>query len=268
MAYPAPKRTSIPALSSNYTKGRIKPIRVLVIHDGETGEGSTPAEGMGRWFQDPRANGSAHAGFDTDSICTYIADGDTAWAARGTNADGLHGELAGRAGQTASQWKDADSLRILENGAIWFAEKAIKHGIPVRYLTDGQVRDGKSKGITTHRQITRALATGTHTDPGPNFPADYFLSRIKAHVTRLTAPATTPTPKPPAARKVPIMHTLVQVKGQDAVWLSDLVHRRWVQTPAELLKVQNLLKARGVDATVREVSSLTTYGVAVGKVPA
>jgi len=262
LLYPLPKRTRIPAASNVYTRGRAKAIRLLVIHDGETGEGSTPAEGMGNYFASGNAGGSAHAGFDTDSICTYINDGDTAWGAPGANADGLHGELAGRANQTSSQWKDGDSLRIMENGAIWFAEKSIKHGIPARYLTDAQVADGRSKGITSHRQITRALKRGTHTDPGPNFPFDYFLSRVKFHINRLTAPTTptkTPATAPPAPKptttEAPTMF-LVQQYGLDPVYKSDGFRRVHV-TPEQ----KAALESAGVKLTVvKTAKALAAFG--------
>jgi len=230
LLYPLPKRTSIPAHSGNYSRGRSKAIRLLVIHDGETGEGATAAEGMGNWFANPAASGSAHAGFDTDSICTYIPDADKAWAAPGANDDGLHGELAGRAGQTVSQWKDADSLRILENGAIWFAEKSIAHDIPVRYLTDAQLKDGKSRGITTHRQCSRVLG-GTHTDPGPNFPLAYFLGRIRFHVARLTAPAPLPAPKPATTQEDADMAITVKNPATGAQWpIEDALWSMWTYT--------------------------------------
>lgn len=264
LLYPLPKRTTIRAASNVVTKGRAKPIRLLVIHDGETNEGSTPAEGMGAWFASGKAGGSAHAGFDTDSICTYVDDGDTAWGAPGANSDGLHGELAGRASQTVSQWKDSDSLRIIENGAIWFAEKSLKHGIPARYLTDAQVADGRTEGITSHRQITRALRRGTHTDPGPNFPFDYFLSRVKFHLARLTTPAApekAPTPIPkPIAQEAPTMF-LVQLQNTDPVYKSDGFRRIHVdQTQRDALlsagvKLTVVKTAKALDAFGPEVKA-------------
>ena len=279
LLFPLPKRTTIRAFGpktatrdGNYYRGRAAPgIRLLVIHDGETGEGSTPAEGMGSWFANPASNASAHSGSDTDSICRYVDDDDTAFCAPGANADGWHHELAGRASQTTSQWKDNDSLRILENGAIAFAEACIEHDVPARYLTDAQVADGRTKGITSHRQCTRAFKRGTHTDPGPNFPADYFLGRIRVHIARLTGKAPAPTapqsnPTTPRAQEA-LMHTLVQLQGSDPVWLSDLITRRHIATPAELRTVQASLKARGLPTAVTIVTTLAPYGVVVGPVP-
>lgn len=167
-------RTSIPADPSNYYPTRNRPIRVICIHTGETTEGPTAAEGMGTWFANPAANASTTAGADPDSICTYLPDTATPWAAPGINADGIHIELAGRAGQTTGQWDDAPSRLILANAAIWVREKATQHRIPVRWLTDAQLRAGE-RGLTTHAQASRVYG-GTHWDPGPNFPAAAFLN--------------------------------------------------------------------------------------------
>ena len=196
------KRTSVPAHKGNYHAGRTGGIRVIVIHTGETGEGSTAAEGMGNWFADARARASAHKGADTDSICTYLPDTATAWAAPGANADGLQLELAGRAGQTSGQWADDASAAILANGATVVREWCAKHGIPARWLTDAQLRDGRTKGLATHAQVSRVFKRSDHWDPGPNFPAGRFLALVTGKATTPAAkPATASKPKP--ASKAP-----------------------------------------------------------------
>lgn len=184
------KRTSFPARTSNYHRGRLGGIRVIVVHTGETGEGSTAAEGMGSWFADQRARASAHKGADPDSICTYVRDADTAWAAPGANADGLQLELAGRAGQTSGEWDDAASRAILANGATVVREWCTQHAIPARWLTDAQLRDGVTRGLATHAQVSRVFKLSNHWDPGTNFPAARFL----ALVTGAPAP-TVPLPE-------------------------------------------------------------------------
>ena len=135
------RQTAVKAHSSNYHPTRLGGIRLVVIHSGETGEGSTAAEGMGSWFANPAANASAHRGADTDSVCTYLPDSATAWAAPGANHDGLHLELAGRAGQTSGQWADDASTKILANGATVVRAWCDRYGIPARWLTDAQLRD-------------------------------------------------------------------------------------------------------------------------------
>ena len=74
-------------------------------------------------------------------------------------------------------------------------------------------------------------------------------------------------PDTPTTTKEPIMHTLVQLKNTDPVWISDLITRRWVQTATELTVVQKSLKKAGVPTTVTVVTTLAPYGVPVGPLP-
>jgi len=179
--------------SPNKHDGRLSPIRLVVIHTGETPEGNTAAEGMGEWFSRLSTKASAHKGVDPDSVCRYVADEDTAWAAPGANADGLQIELAGRAGQTTGDWTDITSQRILENAAAEVALWCRRFDIPARWLTDAQLADGHTKGLTTHAQVTRVFKRSDHTDPGRNFPATRFLSRVQQLAK--VAPPRTPTVK-------------------------------------------------------------------------
>jgi hypothetical protein len=192
-------RTHIPAHYTNFHQGRLAAeVMYIVIHDGETDEGATAAEGMGHWFATPNVGGSANAGADTDSVCTYVDDDDTPFGAPGVNAKGWHLELAGRAGQTVSQWADAASKAILVNGATAAAEKAKKFAIPPVWLTDGQLLAGNVKGFITHRQATRVLGpVGGHTDPGPNFPDSTFINLVK-HYLGLDVPQ--PVVAPPVTK--------------------------------------------------------------------
>lgn len=183
VTFAKPKRTTIWAHPSNYTRGRIKRIRCIVWHDMEASEGNGTAEVIGSLFARKGFGGSTHVGTDPDSICRYLPDTDTPWGAQGVNADGLHIEQAGYANQTAAQWTDDASLRIIENSSIIAAEWSEQYGIPARWLTDAQIRDGVSRGHLTHRDATRAFATyGGHTDPGPNFPRGYAMDRVAAHL--------------------------------------------------------------------------------------
>ena len=191
-------RTSVPAHPTNYYVGRVRPITYIVIHTGETDEGTTPAEGMGNWFAQEHPAGqrsSAHRGADTDSICTYVADGDTAFGAPNVNASGWHLEHAGRAGQTSAQWDDDASRLILANGALAAAEASQRLGVPARWLTDAELRAGNVKGFITHAQASRVLG-GTHWDPGPNFPATRYMTLVRSH---LGSPSAVQAPAPQEA---------------------------------------------------------------------
>lgn len=161
--------------TTNKHVGRLRPIRVIVIHTGETSEGPTAAEGMCSWAANPAAGGSFHIAVDTDSACRSVSDKDTAFGAPGVNADGLHLELAGRAGQTTGEWADAASTAILARGAGVVADWSATYSIPMRWLSDAELADGVSKGMATHAQASRVFG-GDHWDPGPAFPAEKFLN--------------------------------------------------------------------------------------------
>lgn len=74
-------------------------------------------------------------------------------------------------------------------------------------------------------------------------------------------------PNTPTTAKEAIMHTLVQLKNTDPVWISDLISRRWVRSTKELTAVQKSLKKAGVPTTVTVVTTLAPYGVPVGPLP-
>ncbi|WP_433382836.1 peptidoglycan recognition protein family protein [Streptosporangium sp. CA-115845] len=165
----------------HFHRGRIAPIRLLVVHDMEWPETVTAAEDCAKMFATMTRPASAHVNIDTDSIVRSVKDADTAFAAPGANADGLHAEFAGRARQTRAQWLDAYSRPMLELGAGVFATWSRLHKIPVRHLTRAQVKAGL-KGITDHATISAVYKRSDHSDPGPHFPWDVFLPMIKERV--------------------------------------------------------------------------------------
>lgn len=187
-------------LSPNKYAGRIKPIRVVVVHTMEVDENdANVAEAVGNAFANPARQASAHVGVDTDSECRYVPDADTAWAAPGANADGLQIELAGRAGQTSGDWQDAASQAILERAAQRVAQWCQAYDIPIRHLSVAELKAG-AKGIVGHYDVTLAYRQSSHTDPGASFPWDAFLARVAAIAGGSVVPASNPVaPAAPAA---------------------------------------------------------------------
>ena len=220
------KRTNIPAHPNNYYVGRqgVRP-RLIVVHSGETGEGDTAAEGMGSWFANPSSRASTHKGVDPDSVCTYLSDLNTPFGAAGANRDGLHLELAGRAGQTRGQWSDAASQLILANGAQVCAEWAVLWGIPPRWLTDAQLADGRSRGFTTHAQVSRVFKRGDHWDPGPNFPALAFMVRVVRAYDLITTPT---TPKEPEMKFTDPVPGMTDPDGSPVTVAEALIRGAWM----------------------------------------
>jgi hypothetical protein len=262
---PTPKRTSIPAHPTNFYVGRQKPVQFIVIHDGETDEGSTAAEGMASWFaRDHGAGGrsSAHESADTDSICRSVADANTAFGAPGVNANGWHLEHAGRAGQTASQWDDAASRLILANGAQAASEASVrlapltvdKKPIPARWLTDDELRraqsDARIKGFITHRQASRVLG-GTHTDPGPNFPADRYMALVRSHLTITATPSEEDTMAAADVEQIIDRINATESETQRRLQeLTDFTERAASQTHQRIAAVAKLVDPASITAAV------------------
>lgn len=173
-----------------YRPGRIKPIRLLVAHDPEYPVAPGFAKTLGDYFATIDRPASAHAGAGPDGVGRYVADGDTAFGAPNANADGLHQEIAGFSSFTRAQWLEpARGLPTLGNAADQFAEWCALHHIPPVLLTEAQVADGVTKGITDHRTITAAFNTvGGHTDPGPNFPWDVLIDMIQTRLGETDMP--------------------------------------------------------------------------------
>lgn len=169
-------------------------VRVIVIHSMEAPEKGQTAENVARFFQNTANPASAHLCIDNNSIVQCVFDNDVAFAAPGVNNDGIQLELAGFARQTREEWLDPYSVLVLENAANAAAQYSLKYDIPIRHLTDDELRVGE-KGIIGHVQASTVYKKSTHTDPGSGFPWDHFLARVTHHhAERLKkmAPATLP----------------------------------------------------------------------------
>lgn len=190
---PAPRSLSVIAPSEiafvqaqNYTKADRAgdSIKWVVLHSMEGSEASTKAETVARWFAGKNSRfaaprSSAHYACDCDSIVQMVRHEDVAWAAPGANRHGIHIEHAGKARQTTAQWRDAFSEPMLLISATLNADICLKHKLPIRFVDRHQLDLG-NKGITTHNEVTRSNLSdrGSHTDPGKNFPMDWYLGLV------------------------------------------------------------------------------------------
>lgn len=167
-----------------FTKSAAKrAVRLVVIHDMEAPEGALTAENVARWFQTEASEpASAHICVDNDSIVQCVLDNDVAHAAPGCNNDGIQIEIAGYARQTMREWLDDYSVQALNRAAHATAQYCLKYGIPVRQLSNAQLKAGE-KGIIGHRQASQVYRKSDHMDPGDNFPWEYFIAAVKAYHT-------------------------------------------------------------------------------------
>lgn len=171
--------TTTTMLSPNYTPGH-DPIDLLVIHTTESGEIANGAEANARYFSDSSVRASAHVVGDNDSTVRVVLEANTAWTAPGVNARSRNYELVGTAAQSPADWADAYSTNALDLAARQFAEWVTQYGIPIRHITPTEIIAG-IKGICGHVDVTNAYHKSTHTDPGPFFPWDKFLSLIRKY---------------------------------------------------------------------------------------
>jgi N-acetylmuramoyl-L-alanine amidase len=185
-------------LTTNRYSGRSEPVTLIGIHTMEAPESASTAEDVANYFKNPSVQASAHWCVDNNSRVRCVNDEDSAWTMPPTNNYSLNVEIAGYAAQTPAQWEDAYSKAALEIAALCCAEWVKKYGIPVRRLNATQIAE-KQKGFAGHVDVNAVFRASDHTDPGPNFPWDYFLGRVNAQLTAVgasPAPAPGPTGKP------------------------------------------------------------------------
>lgn len=158
-------------------------VRLIVIHTMEAAKKNNTAENVANYFKTTTNKVSAHLCIDNDSIVQCVYDNDVAYAAPGVNRDGIQLELAGFASQTKADWSDAYNTLLLEKAANAAAQYCLKYDIPRVHLTNTQLKNG-DKGIIGHYQASKVYPPNAgHTDPGENFPWDFFIERVEFHYT-------------------------------------------------------------------------------------
>lgn len=170
--------------AKNHGPQRTNAVRLIVIHTPEWPESSSGAEAVARYFHnmpDGRV-ASCTITVDSDSIVQCVKDSVVAYAAPGANHDGIQIELTGFANQTKAQWRDKFSLAALALAADATAQYCLKYGLPVVKLDTAAVKNGTSKGICGHDNVTEAFHKSDHMDPGPNFPWQRFMAYVAASV--------------------------------------------------------------------------------------
>jgi N-acetyl-anhydromuramyl-L-alanine amidase AmpD len=164
--------------AAHYHKGRIRPVRVIVVHAMQMPERPGTAEACAQMFHTTDRDASAHVCVDADSEVRCVQDEDTAWAAPGANADGLQIEHAGFSEQSRADWSDPYSSAMLRRSVVVTAAWCKRFGIPARQLSNAQLADGRSKGFVSHHQVSQVFRKSSHWDPGPGFPWRSYLALV------------------------------------------------------------------------------------------
>lgn len=180
--------------SPNHSSRAGSAVRLVVIH---TAEGSTSIQSLGNYFANPDNQVSSHTGIDDtpNTVAEYVNRTQKAWTSANANPYSIQTELCAFAEWSAAQW--ASHPTMLRNTALWIAEEAAQHDIPLVKLSATQAQDGRSKGVCGH--IDLGAAGGGHWDPGPNFP----WSDVMAMAGGAPEPAPGPTLPPGAAPAFP-----------------------------------------------------------------
>lgn len=181
-------------------KGERK-VDLIVLHSMEAAEKPDTAENVAAWFAGPNApRASAHYCVDEDSVVASVRERHIAWAAPGTNHNGVHIEHAGYARQTSAEWADDYSARMLDLSAQLAASISRRHGVPLKFIDAGGLLAAQ-RGVTTHAEVSLACKlaqdggmTGqpfyndrsnrprtNHYDPGPHFPIEHYLALARKY---------------------------------------------------------------------------------------
>lgn len=131
----------------------------------------------------PNAGVSPHTLSDPGET-VGVCDTDVVGYHVGPRANGIStgGEVTGRAAWTREQWLSGNANKALQRQAKALAEQAMSKGFgpgDYRWLSLGEVGDGRTQGFCYHYDVSRAIGGSDHWDPGTGYPADIQMSRIR-----------------------------------------------------------------------------------------
>lgn len=152
-------------------------IRLIVVHSTEGGTAASVA-----MFFHTTAQASTQLAVDDHECYRCVPDDVTPWGAPGVNTSGLHIEHCGFAKWTREEWLAHEKTlrRSAEHAARW----AHHYGIPLRWVGPLGLKL-RRRGFTRHMDASAAFTPGGHTDPGPGFPRDVYLSLVRQELARL-----------------------------------------------------------------------------------
>lgn len=156
-------------------------IDLLVIHAAEVRESMAAAEWLMKYCANNDRVASWHYAVDGDSITQSVVEADVAYHAPGANSNGIGVELAVPGMPSARQWADPYCQSMLTLASWLFAGLCARHKIEPFYVDASGLLE-KRRGITTHAQVSLAFKRSDHMDPGPDFPMEAFVAKIKSRL--------------------------------------------------------------------------------------
>lgn len=161
-------------------------IQAAFIHTTEN-DASTDALNIVNWQTNPQSDGFESGSYHTiaDRTKLVVCNTEDWWTysvANIGNQVGLHLAIVGRASWSRDKWLTEESEHGTLSRAAWqVAQWCKRHRLPVVYVPGLALRRG-DKGISTHDAARIAWGVTDHTDPGPNFPMDVFLTLVNGHI--------------------------------------------------------------------------------------
>jgi hypothetical protein len=145
----------VPANGANFSPGRSQAINLIVIHMTQGSYAGTV-----NWFQNPAAQVSAHyvVRSSDGEVTQMVRDGDTAYHVRSANPRALGIEHEGFVDDPS--WFTDAMYRSSAALTRWLADR---HGLPKT-----------RQFIVGHNEVPG----NDHTDPGPHWNWDYYLSLV------------------------------------------------------------------------------------------
>lgn len=177
----------IPFLQARYftIASQQRAIDLVVIHCAEVLPRSGGAEWLARYCANNDRVASWHYAVDDVLITQSVKEEDVAYHAPGANRSGIGIELATIGMPTGAHWADPYHQKMLALTEFLVAGICARRKIDPYFVDAAGIREGR-RGITTHAEVSLAhpdrAGKPPHMDPGPFFPMEAFLDRIKTRL--------------------------------------------------------------------------------------
>lgn len=159
----------------------------VVIHSTEGPMSDGNAVALAQWFARSKTAGgpgtSATGIFDPVSSVRMLPEQTIPYHC-GPEGNPLSNgdEHCGSVNLTREQWLSARGKAMLDASARVQAQRARYRGWSLadcRWLTLTEVARKTVRGFCTHNDVRLALGGTTHSDPGRNFPYDWYIGRVR-----------------------------------------------------------------------------------------
>jgi N-acetyl-anhydromuramyl-L-alanine amidase AmpD len=237
--------------TASHTSGRQSSVSRIVMHGTVSPCVRGGARSVARYFQSPKAGGSAHYTVDPGEVIRSYAEDVVCWHAP-PNRGSIGVELCDPQKGAASRWQDADHQAMLALAAQLVREIADRWDVPLVRLSPADLRAGK-RGITGHVDVAKAFGQTDHSDPGTGFPWGQFMTLLKGdnkpEPTWTEALVDELPQLRPGAKGVPVKRAYYLLASHGSEYALDpAVYDDMTYTPPMVERVKKLQKAKGLDA--------------------